>query len=156
MLTEAHIRKFRRMDRMKKRLDPDADRELWIWTAMNALTHLLNAALHRAQLTQEVDSFHSQVEGLYCVPDRGSGTLADAIHAPGDVMHFGRPPIHGRVPTAIERAGVALRVIEDLRVPYVRGNDAVAAGATEQWEQAYRECVAQLSEVLGNVFGETD
>lgn len=141
---------------MKKRLDPDADRELWIWTAMNALTHLLNAALHHARLTQEVDSFHSQVEGLYCVPDRGNGTLADAIHAPGDVMHFGRPPIHGQVPAAIQRAGAALRVIEDLRVPYVRGNDAVSAGATQQWEQAYRECVAQLSEVLGDLSGETD
>ena len=156
MLTEAHIRKFRRMDRMKKRLDPGADRELWIWTAMNALTHLLNAALHRAQLTQEVDSFHSQVEGLYWVPDRGSGTFADAMHAPGDVMHFGRPPIRGPVPAAIERAGMALRVIEDLRVPYVRGNDAVPAGATERWERAYRECVDQLSEVLGGLPGETN
>jgi|SRR5688572_23327717 len=149
MLIAAHLEKFQRLDAMKRRLDPEADRELWIWTAMNAGTHLLNAALHHARLTQETDSFHSQVEGVYCTPDRKTGALADAMHAPGDVMHFGQPPFSQPVPPAIERAGAALKIIEDLRELYVRGADPAPAGATAQWQRAYQECVARLAEVLG-------
>jgi hypothetical protein len=148
MLIAAHLDKFRRLDAMRRRLDPEADRELWIWTAMNAGTHLLNAALHHVQLTQETDSFHSQVEGLYCAPDRKTGMLEDAMHAPGDVMHFGQPPFSRPVPATIERAGASLKIIEDLREPYVRGADAAPPGATEQWQRAYDECVAGLAEVL--------
>ena len=70
MLVAAHVEKFRRMEAALGRLDPEADPELWIWTAMNGLTHLMNAALHRLGLTKEVDSFHSQVEGLWAIPDR--------------------------------------------------------------------------------------
>src|SRR4051812_21766460 len=116
MLKVAHIEKFRRMDEVLRRLDPEADRELWVWTAMNGLTHLLNAALHEAGLTTEIDSFHSQVEGLYGVPDRATGRVTDAMHPPGegDVMHLGRPPIPAPLPEAITRAGAALKILEDL------------------------------------------
>src|SRR6185437_6733231 len=65
MKIETHIDKFHRLDAALGRLRPDADCELWIWTAMNACVNLLNAALHRARLTEETDSFHTQVEGLY-------------------------------------------------------------------------------------------
>ena len=149
MLIAAHLDKFRRLHAMKRRLDPEADRELWIWTAMNAGTHLLNAALHHARATDETDSFHSQVEGLYCTPDRITGALQDAMHAPGDVMHFGQPPLDRPVPAAIGRAGAALKIIEDLREPYVRGDAPVPAGATAHWERAYDECVSHLASVLG-------
>ena len=79
MKIASHIDKFRRLDALKQRLDSEADRELWIWTAMNACTHLLNAALHQCGATDETDSFHSQVEGLYAVPDFGL-LIADVIH----------------------------------------------------------------------------
>jgi hypothetical protein len=148
MLTESHIEKFRRLDAMRQRLDPDADHELWIWTAMNAATHLLNAALHHAGMTEETDSFHSQVEGLYSVPDRSTGSLSDAIHAPGDLMHFGEPPLDQPVSPTLARAGAALKIIEDLREPYVWGDDPVPPGATKEWERAYRECIAELTAVL--------
>ena len=156
MLTTAHLEKFRRLDGMTARLDPETDWELWIWTAMNAATHLLNAALHHARVTQEIDSFHSQVEGLYCVPNRNTGELLDAMHAPGDVMHFGQPRLSGDIPPAIERAGAALKVIQDLRGPYVRGNDPIPCGAPQRWQSAYRECVAQLFSVLGVRLGEAE
>lgn len=156
MLITAHIEKFRRLNAMTRRLDPETDRELWLWTAMNAATHLLNAALHHAGLTQEIDSFHSQVEGLYCVPDRTTGRLTDAMHPLGDVMHFGQPPLDQRIAPAIERAGAALKVIQDLRRPYVRGNDPISSGATHQWEGAYRECVDQLSTVLEMRLGQAE
>lgn len=156
MLIAAHIDKFRRLNKTKGRLDPEADCELWIWTAMNAATHLLNAALHHVHLTQQIDSFHSQVEGLYWVPDRNTGALTDAIHAPGDIMHFGQPRLGEPIPSTIERAGAALKVIEALRGPYVRGNDPIPRGATQQWERSYRTCVAELVGLLGIQLGEAD
>jgi hypothetical protein len=148
MLIESHLDKFRRMHATLAKLDPASDCELWIWTAMNGGTHLLNAALHHLALTQELDTFHSQVEGLYCVPDRASGALSDALHAPGDVMHFGQPPLGVPAPASIERAARALKVIEDLREPHVRGTVQIPDGAPARWLAAYRECVTELNAIL--------
>lgn len=144
MKIKAHLEKFHRLDATLARLDARRDCELWIWTAMNSGVHLLNAALHHTGTTRETDSFHTQVEGLYAVPDRSRGTLADAVHAPGDVMHFGQPPIVTPIPPAIERAGALLKVIEDLRESHVRGNEPVPLGAEQVWQRAYRECIEVL------------
>ena len=149
MKIDAHIDKFRRLDAALERLRADVDCELWIWTAMNACVNLLNAALHRARLTDETDSFHTQVEGLYARPDRASGTLTDAIHPPGDVMHAGQPALATPLPDAIATASAALTRIEDLREPYVRGSEGPAAGAAADWERAYRTCVDELGSTLG-------
>lgn len=148
MKIASHIEKFRRLDAMKRRLHPTEDCELVIWTAMNACTHLLNAALHHCGTTDEIDSFHTQVNGLYVVPDRESGTLRDVMHAPGDLMHVGEPPLARPVAPAVDEACAALRVIEALREPYVRGIAPVPEGAERTWENAYRQCVMQLSAVL--------
>lgn len=149
MKIAAHLEKFRRLDATLGRLDPRVDCELWIWTAMNAGVHLLNAALHHAGATHETDSFHTQVEGLYAVPDRARGTVADAMHLPGDVMHVGQPPIGGTLPSAIAHACVSLKLIEDLREPHVRGSEPVEAHADRIWQRAYRDCVECLHAALG-------
>jgi hypothetical protein len=148
MRITSHIDKFRRFDAVKRRLDPEADTELWIWSAMNACTNLLNAALHHCGLTEEVDSFHTQIEGLYAVPDRDDGTLTDSQHPPGDIMHVDQPAIPLPWPPAIERACAALITIEDLRKPYVRGNEPIKREAITRCELSYFECVEQLSGVL--------
>lgn len=149
MKIAAHRDKFRRLDATLRRLDPRTDCELWIWTAMNAGVHLLNAALHHVGATTETDSFHTQVEGLYAVPDRARGTLTDALHEPGDVMHFGQPAIQCTLPFAIERACASLKLIEDLREPHVRGSEPIEPGAEQVWERAYLECVEHLLTSLG-------
>lgn len=131
------------------RLDPVVDRELWIWTAMNAGVHLINAALHHTGTTDATDSFHTQVEGLYAVPERDRGTLRDCVHAPGDVMHFGQPPLAKPAPEPILRAGEALRTIEDLREPFVRGAATPPVGAELRWRHAYAACTAELCSLLG-------
>jgi hypothetical protein len=149
MKVESHLDKFHRLDAMLARLDPVADRELWIWTAMNAGVHLLNAALHRHGVTRETDSFHSQVEGVYAVPDRATRTFRDEAHAPGDVMHVGQPALPGPLPAALERAAAALRLIEDLREPYVRGSEHAPSGEEARWRRAYATCVTELLAALG-------
>lgn len=148
MKIASHLEKFRRLDATLRRLDPGSDQELWIWTAMNAGVHLLNAALHASGATTERDSFHSQVEGVYAVPDRTTGMLHDAMHAPGDVMHVGQPPLAAPLPAAIERASIALRTIEDLRERFVRGSDRADASLQREWRDAYATCVRGLLAVL--------
>lgn len=153
MKIASHLEKFRRLDAMLARLDPGEDQELWIWTAMNAGLHLLNAALHASGVTTETDSFHTQVEGLYAVPERATGALHDAMHAPGDVMHVGQPRLAAALPDAIERAAVSLRSIEDLRERFVRGSERVDRGEQQSWRSAYRTCVRELAPALGIVEG---
>ena len=148
MKIDTHIDKFTRLDEALARLRPDVDYELWIWTAMNACVNLLNAALHRSGLTDETDSFHTQVEGLYARPDRVRGTVSDAIHAPGDVMHAGQPALAAPLPDAISKGSKALTFIEDLREPFVRGNGVPTAEETAEWERAYRTCIRDLGLVL--------
>ena len=154
MKIASHIEKFWRLDAMKQRLNAKTDRELWIWTAMNACTHLLNAALHHCKATEEVDSFHTQVNGLYIIPDRLNNTLHDAMHAPGDVMHVNQPLVTGPLLPAIEKACSSLQNIEMLRDPYVRGMELVPENAEKGWESSYQQCVFQLSTVLGDVLGD--
>ena len=149
MKIAAHLEKFRRLDATLARLDPGHDQELWIWTAMNAGVHLLNAALHASGTTLETDSFHTQVEGLYAVPERATGALRDAMHPPGDVMHVGQPRLPTPLPEAIERAAIALRSIEDLRQRFVRGSERADRGAQEAWRSAYRTCVRELAPAPG-------
>jgi len=111
--------------------------------------HLLNAALHHVGTTDATDSFHTQVEGLYAVPDRNRGTLSDCLQAPGDVMHFGQPPLARPVPAPLRRAGEALREIEDLREPFVRGDSVPPNGAEAGWSAAYDACITGLCKQLG-------
>jgi hypothetical protein len=148
MKIATHVAKFRRLDDALQRLDPRSDSELWIWTAMNAGVHLLNAALHHAGATREMDSFHTQVEGLYALPDRVGGSFRDALHPPGDVMHVGQPPISHPVPAAVDRGCAALKLIEDLRELYVRGSDPVPPDAERAWLQAYRDFVESFFAAL--------
>jgi len=148
MKVESHLAKFRRLDSMLRRLDPLADQELWIWTAMNAGVHLLNAALHRGGVTSETDSFHTQVEGVYVVLDPVGGGMHDRMHAPGDIMHVEQPKLHGPLPAAVERASNALRTIEDLREAFVRGPRRAEPDEARQWEQAYESCVRELVSLL--------
>lgn len=116
---------------------------------MSAGTHLLNAALHACRATEETDSFHTQATGLYAVPVRGQeGRFRDEMHAPGDVMHVGQPPIARALPEALLNACEALRTLENLREPYVRGSEPIAQGEAARWQSAYARCVANLQTAL--------
>ena len=153
MKVSAHAEKFRRLDSVLQRFDPVTDSEMWIWTAMNGCTHLLNAALHLIGASAETDSFHTQTSGLYAVPDRARGTLSDSMHAPGDVMHVGQPRINKALPPNLAAACDALRTLEDLRASHVRGSDAVDAAMAETWKHTYRRCVDELAKTVDMAVG---
>src|SRR5262245_5151333 len=106
MRTEAHIEKFERFDRVRARLNPHADFELWYWMALNAGTAIINAALHAAGITRAHDSFATQIPNIYSVagPDGtrhmeyvfGSTSFTSACRRsngrclPPSLMHFPR------------------------------------------------------------------
>jgi hypothetical protein len=148
MKNSSHIAKFHRLDAALAKLDAESDSELWIWTAMNACVNLLNAALHHSGLTQESDLFHTQVEGVYARPDRGTGTLTDVAAEPGDVMHAGQPALSTPLPAGLQKASLALASIEDLRETFVRGSDVPTKRMTEDWQHAYRSCRLELCRIL--------
>lgn len=148
MKIAAHLEKFDRIDATLGRLDVADDPELWIWTAMSAATHLLNAALHACAATRETDSFHTQTMGLYAVPLRERGGFRDEMHEPGDVMHVGQPPISAPLPEAISGACAALQILEDLRETHVRGSEPIPPGAADRWSAAYASCVEGLQSAL--------
>ena len=149
MKIATHIEKFRRLDEARGRFRADVDYELWIWTSMQACVNLLNAALHQAGVTEETDSFPTQVPGLYARPDRATGTLTDVVHGPGDVMHADDPILATSVPEAIAKASAALALIEGVREQYARGNEVFRPEAIPDWDRAYRICMSELSRVLG-------
>jgi hypothetical protein len=148
MKNSSHIAKFRRLDAALGKLDAEKDSELWIWTAMNACVNLLNAALHHYGLTRESDLFHTQVEGVYARPDRTAGTLMDVTAPPGDVMHAGQPALATPLPDELQRASLALGLIEDLREDFVRGSQAPTKPMTKEWQLAYHSCRAELCRML--------
>ena len=153
MKIAAHLEKFDRIDATLGRLDLADDPELWIWTAMSAATHLLNAALHACGATRETDSFHTQAMGLYAVPLREHGGFRDEMHEPGDVMHVGQPPISTPLPEAISGACAALQILEELRETHVRGSEPIPPGAAERWSVAYASCVQGLQAALTEAGG---
>ena len=49
----------------------------------------------------------------------------------------------------IARACVDLKLIEDLREPFVRGSAEVPLGSEQTWKSAYAGCVERLCRELG-------
>jgi hypothetical protein len=138
----AHVDKIRRLETVRRRLDPLEDFELWFWAGMHAGTHAVNAALHHAGLTREEHSFATQ-PGVYLVPGDGGPPRAE-LRALADVMHVGRPPVPGSIPGDVVRVMHAMEVIEHHRDPCVRGDRTPTAAIVAECDAALREVMALL------------
>src|SRR3989304_2796475 len=101
MIVASHLEKIRKLEALRARLDPLEDFELWFWSAMNAGTHAVKAALHHAGITRADDVFPTQ-PGVYLVP-QPDATLRAAFHPLGDILHVGRPKVEGAVPEEVAR-----------------------------------------------------
>lgn len=92
-----HVTKAQRIeDTMLRKLDPEADYEIYVEACMLAGTHLLNAVLHR-----------------YAVTDERS-----------DLLHSDKPALNAPVRPELRPLFDAMKFIEDLRPGYLRGTNA--------------------------------
>lgn len=146
MLIGDHLEKVERIAALVARLDPLEDFELWAWMCMTAATHAVNAALHRLGATREDGNYSYHVIGLYVVPPRENGRWRKRACPPGDIVHVDAPPIPGRMPPKMGEACAALRVLEDLREPYVRGAAPATPELVESTWEAFRTCIARSAE----------
>lgn len=143
MKVASHLEKITKLESLRARLDPMEDFELWFWSAMNAGTHAVNAALHHAKSTRDDDVFPTQ-PGVYLVqqPDR---SLKPGFHALGDVLHVGRPKVEGPVPEDIARMMHDMEIIEYHRDPCIRGEREPTRAIADECAQALGRVLGMLS-----------
>lgn len=143
MNVSSHLEKIRKLEALRARLDPLEDFELWFWSAMNAGTHAVNAALHHSRVTRDDDVYPTQ-PGVYLVPQPDS-TLQPAFHALGDVLHVGRPRVEGSIPADVEEMMREMETIEHHRDPCIRGERQPTREIAEECDGALRRCLTLLS-----------
>lgn len=144
MIVASHLEKIRKLEALRARLDPLEDFELWFWSAMNAGTHAVNAALHHAGITRADDVFPTQ-PGVYLVP-QPDATLRAAFHPLGDILHVGRPKVEGAVPEDVARMMREMEVIERHRDPCIRGERQPTRTIADECDRALGRCLELLSD----------
>lgn len=144
---DAHLLKIAKLERTRSRLDSSVDFELWFWSAMQAGTHALNAALHHCGLTTATQAYAMQ-PGVYLVR-QADGQLLPQLMPPGDVLHLGRPAIAGELPADIQEMGHAMEVIESYRDPCVREGKPATPAIAAECDAALQKVLALLKRRLG-------
>jgi len=144
----AHIDKIQRMATLLDKLDPVEDFELWMWMSMTIATHGVNAALHQAGLTKSDNYYSYHVIGLYVVPPEKNGEWRKASLPLGDIVHVDSPPVRGALPQAIRGAFEALKILEDMRDPYIRRAEPITPQLADRCRDAYRACMRGACELL--------
>ena len=142
MQISGHLKKVNKLNRLRARLDPLEDFELWFWATMMSGTHAVNAALHHSGVTEPVEAYAMQ-PGVYLVP-QPDGRLVPKFAALGDVLHVGRPVIEDPVPEDVHRMMHAMERIEEHRDPCVREGCKPTRAIVDACEQAFDECMAAL------------
>lgn len=148
MLIADHMEKVERLSDLLAGLDPVDDFEMWMWTSMTVATNAVNAVMHHLGITAEGDYYAHQIPGLYVVPPPKGHVWERVILPPGDVIHVGFPPIRGTVPGELQRAFDALSVLEDMREPYVRGDQPITPALVESCRTAFADCLAGTRTLL--------
>jgi hypothetical protein len=142
MHVAAHLQKIARFERVRSRLNPEEDFELWFWAAMHAGTHAFNAALHHAGITPQERAFAMQ-PGVYLVAKPEGRFVPELRATPGDVLHVGRPHIES-LPQDVQRIAHAMERLEAWRDPCVREGQRPTPQIIETCADALRECLALL------------
>jgi len=144
MKTSSHLEKVRKLETLRRKLDPADDFELWFWAGMTAGTHAVNAALHHANVTRDDDVFPAQ-PGVYLV-QQADGSLKPAFHPLGDVLHVGRPKIDAPVPADVAAMMHEMEIVEQHRDPCVRERREPTREIIEQCDNALGRCLQLLRE----------
>ena len=144
-----HQEKFRRLLATRKKLDPMDDFELWFWISMTAATHMVNAALHESGASRDGHYYSYHVFGLYVLPERDANGWKRAPMPPGDIVHTGRPDLGVELRSELLDAYSALRALEDMREPFVRGPAPITPFVAAACEHAFKHCVQTSNRLLG-------
>lgn len=142
MNVASHLEKIAKLETLRRRFDPLDDFELWFWTAMNAGTHAVNAALHDVGVTLDNDVFPTQ-PGVYLAP-QPDGSLIPVFHPLGDIMHVGRPSVDAPLPCDVAEMMRTMEVVEYHRDPCVRGDREPTPAIVEECDTALLRCLHLL------------
>lgn len=140
MKIASHAEKIGRLLRLRARLDPLEDFELWYWTGLTAGTNIWNAALHAVGLTSE-DRVFSTIPGVHVVPQPDGGWRRE-LRGPGDVSHVGWPAIPGEMPEPVQRLEAALHELETYRDPCLRGDRVPTQAIVDACDGVLSEAIA--------------
>ncbi len=146
MQISSHADKISRLLRLRDRLDPLQDFELWYWTSLTAGTNIWNASLHAAGLTSEDRAF-STIPGMHVVPQADGGWRRE-LRGPGDVSHVGWPAIPGNMPEPVQRLEAALHALEQHRDPCLRGDRQPTQAIVDDCERALSQAVRVYRELV--------
>ncbi len=146
MLIRDHLKKVRRIERTRSKLDPLADYELWYFATMTAAVSAMNAALHAIGATVAERYFAHNVP-VYYRPGRKAGTFTPVVRPFGDIEHIDGCEMEALIPARLHAAARALKEIEALRERSVRGDLKPTRKLVERVESAYRRCLAATDPV---------
>ena len=136
MKIEDHLEKAERLGGMRSRLDPADDYELWCWASLGASMNLFNAALHHLGATVAEDCFAHNLP-VYIRPGATPDTYEAVIRPFGDLEHVEGEKVESVIPPRLTLAAAALRELEAVREPGIRGDMEITPALTDGVEAAY-------------------
>lgn len=142
----SHFRKVERFERIRAKLDPVADCELWYWAMLNGSVHAVNAALHALGATVEEECYAHNVP-VYVERD-SRGRWEPVVRPFGDLEHVDNPELEAMLPPALKKAGLAVRRIERVREPILRGTLKPSKVVLDTVRQAYDEAIAECRRLV--------
>jgi hypothetical protein len=140
MRIPSHLEKFRRLSRLRERLDPLDDFELWYWTTLTAGTNALNAVFHHTGQTRD-DPVFSTIPGVHVVR-QSDGTWQRELRGPGDVSHVNWPVVPGRGGAEVDALVAAMEMLETYRDACVRSDLAPTQAIAERCDMAFGQVAA--------------
>ena len=122
----SHMQKVARMDAVHRRLDREADFELWYWMALDAGNQAMNAALHAAGVTTEEPELASQVNDIY-MRQTEAGEWERVVKRGADIIHPQMSEFDNPIPEKLQEAIDALAAHYMNTVPDIGGATIVVS-----------------------------
>ena len=147
MDVRGHLIKIERLMRQRAKLNRFRDCEMWYWATLNAGVHAINAALHAIGATRDGPWFAHNVPVYHVAGPRKRGWRA-AIRPLGDIEHVDSDEMEALIPRSLNRARRALRKMEYLREPILRGDAKPSAERLDRIERLFKECLVVSSRAI--------
>lgn len=145
----SHMEKVERMDAVHRRLDREADFELWYWMALDAGNQAMNAALHASGITTEEPELASQVNDIY-MRQAESGAWERVVKRGADIIHPQMSEFDKPVPADLQTAIEALHTLESYRDPCIRLGKEVTPEIIEDCDAAYEQVLTIARETVAS------